>query len=65
MVHKPKKFIRTSLTLDPDDHASILEMAEKTETSASWLIRQAIRGFLEEYNEKGQPKLPFKMGLKE
>jgi len=34
------------------------------EVSASWLIRQAIRDFLDRYGEHGQPELALKLADK-
>lgn len=58
MAHKQKnKLQRVTLSLDPGDYAEFLEMSDRAEVSASWLIRLAMREFLDRYGEQGQPQL--------
>ena len=48
---------RVTLTLDPEDCRSFERIARESDVSMSWLIRQAMREFLERYGEHGQPDL--------
>lgn len=56
-----KRFIRATISLDKDDYAAMGELANRMEVSASWLIRQAIREFLDKYGEHGQPELALRL----
>jgi hypothetical protein len=51
------KFIRATISLDRQDYAALGKVAERMEVSASWLIRQALRDFLDKYGAQGQPEL--------
>lgn len=42
-----KKLLRVTISLDPDDYATFEHVGEKTHLSRSWLIRKAMREFLE------------------
>jgi predicted transcriptional regulator len=44
--NQDKTLKRVTLTLDPDDYASVNRLAEISEVSSSWLIRRAVREFL-------------------
>jgi predicted transcriptional regulator len=44
---KEKKLVRVTLSVDPDDYAGINNLAINSGFSASWLIRRAMREFLE------------------
>lgn len=46
---REKVLKRVTLTLDPDDYSTINALAERSEVSASWLIRRAVREFLERH----------------
>ena len=48
---------RVTLTLDPEDYRSFERIARESDVSVSWLIRQAMREFLDRYGEQGQPDL--------
>jgi len=57
-AHKRDKTLkRVTLTLDPDDYAAIDQLAHRSELSSSWLIRRAVREFLERHtaDERVQP----------
>lgn len=43
---------RVTLTVDPDDYDAINDMAKRSDVSASWLIRRAMREFLNSHNEQ-------------
>ena len=40
---------RVTLTLDPGDYASIERLGKRSQVSSSWLIRRAVREFLERH----------------
>ncbi len=42
-----KPLRRVTLTVDPDDYATIEELAKRSKVSASWLVRRSMREFLE------------------
>ncbi|MBP1151805.1 ribbon-helix-helix domain-containing protein [Methylocaldum sp. RMAD-M] len=44
---KEKTLTRITISVDPDDYASMELLAENSRVSTSWLIRQAMREFLE------------------
>jgi len=44
---KEKKLTRITISVDPDDYASMDQLAANSGFSTSWLIRQAMREFLE------------------
>lgn len=44
---KEKTLTRITISVDPDDYASMERLAESSRFSTSWLIRQAMREFLE------------------
>jgi predicted transcriptional regulator len=46
---RDKMLKRVTLTLDPDDYAVIDKLAYRSEVSSSWLIRRAVREFLERH----------------
>jgi predicted transcriptional regulator len=48
------KLERTSIQLHPYDIARVKQLAEERGSSYSSIIRQAIREFLKEYEEKGK-----------
>lgn len=42
-----KTLRRVTLTVDPDDYATIENLAKRSKVSASWLVRRSMREFLE------------------
>ena len=48
-LNNPKitKLVRVTISLDPTDYESFERLAEKNHLSRSWLIRKAMRDFLE------------------
>ena len=44
---KEKRLTRATISVDPDDYACMERLAENSRVSKSWLIRQAMREFLE------------------
>lgn len=63
-MQRRKRFIRATISLDKGDYAATGELANRMEVSASWLIRQAIRDFLDKYGEHGQPELALRLADK-
>ena len=61
---KKMRFVRVTISLDKDDYASVGGLADQMEVSASWLIRQAIRDFLDKYGDHGQPELALRLANK-
>jgi hypothetical protein len=59
-----KRLIRVTISVDKDDYAAMGALAEQVDISASWLIRQAIRDFLDKYGENGQPELALRLANK-
>lgn len=59
-----KRLIRVTISVDKDDYAALGALAEQVDISASWLIRQAIRDFLDKYGEHGQPELALRLANK-
>lgn len=64
MENRENRLIRATLSLDKADYEAIGQLADKMTVSASWLIRQAIRDFLDRYGEHGQPELALKLADK-
>lgn len=59
VAHKRDKTLkRVTLTLDPDDYAAIDQLAHRSDLSSSWLIRRAVREFLERHTAD-EPLKPF------
>lgn len=44
---KEKTLTRITISVDPDDYAGMERLAENSRVSTSWLIRQAMREFLD------------------
>lgn len=59
-----KRFVRATINLDKADYAAATDLANRMDVSASWLIRQSIRDFLDRYGEHGQPELALKLADK-
>jgi len=59
-----KRLARVTISVDKDDYAALGKLANQLEISASWLIRQAIRDFLDKYGEQGQPELALRIANK-
>ena len=54
---------RMTLTLDPSDCNSFERIAKESDVSVSWLVRQAMREFLEKYGHQGHPVLGLRLAL--
>lgn len=59
-----KRLSRVTFSVDKDDYAALGALAERMDISTSWLIRQAIRDFLDKYGEHGQPELALRIADK-
>ena len=51
---KSKTMRRVTVTVDPDDYAALNQLAERSEVSASWLIRRSMREFLHRHRDDHQ-----------
>ncbi|WP_174626428.1 ribbon-helix-helix domain-containing protein [Candidatus Methylobacter favarea] len=49
---KEKKLVRVTVSVDPDDYASINHLSRSSGFSALWLIRRAMQEFLERRQEE-------------
>jgi len=47
-----KPLRRVTLTVDPDDYAAMEALGRRSDVSASWLVRRAMREFLERRTTK-------------
>ena len=56
-----RRLIRVTVSVDKEDYAAVGTLAQRMEVSASWLIRQAMRDFLEKYGPHGQPELALRL----
>jgi predicted transcriptional regulator len=59
-----KRFIRATMSLDRQDYEALGRVAKRMDVSSSWLVRQAIREFLDKYGMKGQPELALRLADK-
>ncbi|MEL7312233.1 MAG: CopG family transcriptional regulator [Pseudomonadota bacterium] len=50
---------RVSLTVDPVDYMAIEQLAKQSSVSASWLIRRAMKEFLERHAGEEFLEIPF------
>lgn len=50
-LKKPKPMKRITVTVDPDDYEAFSTLAQSSDVTASWLIRRAMREFLERHKE--------------
>ena len=56
MAERRKKTTRLTVSLDEADYAALDAIASKSDVSLSWVIRQAIHRFVQEYG--AHPDLP-------
>lgn len=59
-----KKLIRATISVDQADYQAMGQLADAMDVSASWLIRKAMREFLDRYGEHGQPEFALKLADK-
>lgn len=60
-----KRLIRATISVDKDDYGALGNLADRMDVSSAWLIRQAIRDFLDRYGEHGQPELALRIADKQ
>lgn len=51
MPDRPLKSTRLSVSLEEQDHNALAEIAAENDVSISWVIRKAIRQFVETYRD--------------
>ncbi len=51
MPDRPLKSTRLSVSLEEQDHNALAEIAAENDVSISWVIRKAIRQFVEKYRD--------------
>lgn len=56
MADRPLKATRLSVSLEERDHSILAEIAAENDASISWVIRKAIRQFVDEY-KGGHPEV--------
>jgi hypothetical protein len=56
--NRQKMLKRVTLTVDPDDYAAMEHLAQRSEVSVSWLIRRAVREFLQLHQNEAKIVLP-------
>jgi hypothetical protein len=61
---EPKKLIRATISVHKEDYEAMGKLAEAMDVSASWLMRKAMREFLDRYGEQGQPELALDLANK-
>ncbi len=59
-----RKLIRATISVNKEDYESMAQLAESMDVSASWLMRKAMREFLDRYGEHGQPELALSLANK-
>lgn len=59
-----KRLIRATISVDKTDYTALGKLADRMHVSASWLVRQAMRDFLDKYGEHGQPELALRLADK-
>ena len=64
MAASKKQLIRATFSVDKGDYASLGKLADRMDVSSSWLVRQALRDFLDKYGEQGQPELALQLADK-
>lgn len=64
MATSKKRLVRATFSLDKADYAVLGELADRMDVSSSWLVRQALRDFLDKYAEQGQPELALRLADK-
>jgi hypothetical protein len=61
---KNKQLVRATFSLDEADQSALSDLANRMDVSSSWVVRQAIREFLEKYGDQGQPELALRLAAK-
>jgi hypothetical protein len=55
---KDKPLRRVTVSVDRDDYAALEHLAERRDVTTAWLIRRAMREFLERYSESKTLEVP-------
>lgn len=58
MNERPRKAIRLTVSLEEQDYGALNEIARLRDASLSWVIRQAIRQFIESSPDVAPRSLP-------
>ena len=58
MVARRKKTTRLTVSLDEIDYAALSSLANRSDVSLSWVIRQAIHRFIREHGAQSDLPLP-------
>lgn len=53
-----KPTVRLSISLDPGDHAELAQLADQYDLTVAWMVRKAVREFIERHRESSQVELP-------
>lgn len=53
-----RKIARLTVTLDDQAHAVLATLARRQDVSVAWMIRRAVREFIERQTAPAQPELP-------
>lgn len=60
MASRPRKTTRLTVSIEEQDHDALAKLADASDVSLSWLIRQAIRQFIKRshsVDKKGEDTL--------
>ncbi|CAG9190893.1 ribbon-helix-helix domain-containing protein [Burkholderia vietnamiensis] len=60
MTNPARRSVRTSVLLSEDQHARLNEIANKSDVSVAWIIRQAVQQFLDRTANEQMP-LPIRI----
>jgi predicted transcriptional regulator len=52
MKSSTDKMTRITISVDPDDYHAFEDLAQKEDRSAAWMIRKAMREFLDAHGDK-------------
>jgi predicted transcriptional regulator len=58
MNERPRKAVRLTVSLEEQDYRALSEIAQARDASLSWVIRQAIRQFVETSGETAPQPFP-------
>lgn len=53
-----KHQVRVTVSLDPDDHAALTQIAADNDLSVAWIVRRAVADFVQQKTEYADQKLP-------
>ena len=58
MSERPRKATRLTVSLEEQDYRVLNEIAVERDASLSWVIRQAIRQFIDSASQTGDKQVP-------